>query len=60
MTENKDAYMAMLDKSDEELRQGKVVIKTMKELEAMAAEWAKTFFAEDKITVKACGGHYED
>ena len=26
----------------------------------MAAEWAKTFFAEDKITVKACGGHYED
>ena len=59
MTENKDAYMAMLDKSDEELRQGKVVIKTMKELEAMAVEWAKTFFAEDKITVKACPGHYE-
>ena len=52
--------MAMLDKNDEELRQGKVVIKTMKELEALAAEWAKTFFTEDKITVKACGGHYED
>ena len=52
--------MAMLDKSDEELRQGKVVTKTMDELEAMAGEWAKTFFAEDKITVKACGGHYED
>ena len=30
--------MAMLDKSDEELRQGKVVIKTMDELEAMATE----------------------
>ena len=30
--------MAMLDKSDEELHQEKVVIKTMKELEAMAAE----------------------
>lgn len=30
--------MAMLDKNDEELRQGKVVIKTMKELETMAAE----------------------
>jgi len=52
--------MAMLDKSDKELRQGKVVIKTMKELETMVAEWAKTFFAEDKITVKVCGGHYKD
>ena len=60
MTENNASYMAMLDKSDEELRQEKVVIKTMKELEAMATEWAKTFFTEDKITVKACGGHYED
>jgi len=30
--------MAMLDKSDKELRQGKVVIKTMKELETMVAE----------------------
>ena len=60
MTENNTAYMAMLDKSDKELRQGKVVIKTMKELETMVAEWAKTFFAEDKITVKVCGGHYKD
>lgn len=31
-------YLKMLDKSDEELRQGKVVVKTMEELEAMAAE----------------------
>ena len=28
-------YLAMLDKSDEELEAGKVVVKTMKELEAM-------------------------
>ena len=28
-------YLAMLDKSDEELKAGKVVIKTMEELEAM-------------------------
>ncbi len=35
---NNAAYLAMLDKSDEQLRQGKVVVKTMEELEAMAAE----------------------
>ena len=35
---NNAAYLAMLDKSDEQLRQGKVVVKTMDELEAMAAE----------------------
>lgn len=28
-------YLAMLDKSDEELKAGKVVVKTMEELEAM-------------------------
>ena len=28
-------YLAMLDKSDEELKSGKVVVKTMEELEAM-------------------------
>ncbi len=28
-------YLAMLDKSDEELKVGKVVVKTMEELEAM-------------------------
>lgn len=28
-------YLAMLDKSDEELKNGKVVVKTMEELEAM-------------------------
>ena len=31
-------YLAMLDKSDQQLREGKVIIKTMEELEAMAAE----------------------
>ena len=36
---NNAAYLAMLDKSEEELRQGKVIVKTMEELEAMAAEW---------------------
>lgn len=35
---NNAAYLAMLDKSDEQLRQGKVVVKTMEELEAIAAE----------------------
>ena len=35
---NNAAYLQMLNKSDEELRQGKVVVKTMEELEAMAAE----------------------
>ena len=28
-------YLAMLDKSDEELKAGKVIVKTMEELEAM-------------------------
>ncbi|MCM1282910.1 MAG: hypothetical protein NC180_00940 [Muribaculaceae bacterium] len=28
-------YLAMLDQSDEELKAGKVVVKTMEELEAM-------------------------
>lgn len=31
-------YLAMLDKSDQQLREGKVIVKTMEELEAMAAE----------------------
>ena len=31
-------YLAMLDRSDQQLKEGKVVIKTMEELEAMAAE----------------------
>lgn len=35
---NNAAYLKMLDKSNEELRQGKVVVKTIEELEAMAAE----------------------
>lgn len=35
---NNAAYLEMLDKSDEQLREGKVVVKTMEELEAMAAE----------------------
>lgn len=37
-TKNNAAYLAMLDKSDEQLRQGKVVVKTMEELEAIEAE----------------------
>ncbi|WP_407428024.1 type II toxin-antitoxin system Phd/YefM family antitoxin [Treponema sp.] len=32
------AYLAMLDKSDRDLQEGRVVVKTMEELEAMAAE----------------------
>ena len=31
-------YLAMLDESDRQLREGRVVIKTMEELEAMAEE----------------------
>lgn len=31
-------YLAMLDRSDQQLREGKVIVKTMEELEAMAAE----------------------
>lgn len=31
----KAEYFAMLDKSDEDLKEGRVVIKTMEELEAM-------------------------
>ena len=31
-------YLAMLDESDRQLREGRVVVKTMGELEAMAAE----------------------
>ena len=32
------AYLAMLDKSDRDLQEGRVIVKTMEELEAMAAE----------------------
>ena len=32
------AYLAMLDRSRQEAREGKVIAKTMTELEAMAAE----------------------
>ncbi len=32
------AYLAMLDKSRQEAKEGKVITKTMTELEAMAAE----------------------
>ena len=35
---NNAAYLARLDLADEQIRQGKVVVKTMDELEAMAAE----------------------
>lgn len=35
---NNAAYLARLDLADEQIRQGKVVVKTMEELEAMAAE----------------------
>ena len=31
-------YLAKLDKADEQIRNGQVVLKTMEELEAMAAE----------------------
>ncbi len=33
-----DEYLAMLDKSREEIKQGKVVVKSLEELEAMADE----------------------
>ena len=32
-------YLAMLAESDRQLRDGKVVVKSMEELEAMAEEW---------------------
>lgn len=35
---NNMAYLAKLDLADEQIRQGKVIVKTMEELEAMAAE----------------------
>ena len=35
---NNAAYLARLDLADEQIRQGKVVEKTMEELEAMATE----------------------
>ena len=35
---NNAEYLAMLERSREELREGKVVIKSMAELEAMAEE----------------------
>lgn len=35
---NNMAYRAKLDLADEQIRQGRVVVKTMEELEAMAAE----------------------
>ena len=31
-------YFAMLDKADEQIRNGQVVVRTMEDLEAMAAE----------------------
>ena len=34
-------YLTMLEESDQELKAGKVVIKTMAELEAMAESWAE-------------------
>ena len=33
---NNAAYLAKLDRADEQIRQGKVIYKTMEELEAMA------------------------
>ena len=41
---NNVSYLARLDLADEQIRLGKVVVKTMEELEAMAAEWAKLLF----------------
>ena len=41
---NNAAYLARLDLADEQIRQGRVVVKTMDELEAMAAKWAKLRF----------------
>ena len=35
---NNMAYLAKLDLADEQICQGKVIVKTMEELEAMAAE----------------------
>ena len=35
---NNAEYLAMLDRSDQQLKEGKVIVKTMAELEAMAAE----------------------
>lgn len=35
---NNATYLARLDLADEQIRLGKVVVKTMEELEAMAAE----------------------
>lgn len=35
---NNAAYLARLDLADEQIRQGKIVEKTMEELEVMAAE----------------------
>ncbi|MDE5899427.1 MAG: hypothetical protein K2H09_09230 [Treponemataceae bacterium] len=35
---NNAAYLARLDLADEQIREGKVVVKTMEELETMAAE----------------------
>lgn len=35
---NNMAYRAKLDESDRQLKEGRVVVKTMEELEAMAAE----------------------
>ena len=35
---NNVSYLARLDLADEQIRQGKVVVKTIEELEAMAAE----------------------
>ncbi|MBP3771961.1 MAG: type II toxin-antitoxin system Phd/YefM family antitoxin [Treponema sp.] len=32
------AYLAKLDRADEQIRTGKIVVKTMEELETMAAE----------------------
>lgn len=35
---NNAEYLARLDLADEQIREGRVVVKTMEELEAMAAE----------------------
>ena len=35
---NNAEYTEMLDRSDRQLKEGKVIVKTMEELEAMAAE----------------------
>ena len=58
-------YLAMLAQSEEELKTGKVVVKTMEELEAME-NWNHDSnrlvyeLSGNQIIVKSCKGHYED